>query len=317
MRQLRVLTFLFVMLSVLYARAQELTIAGFGLSAEIMHVSLQRKDANNQICAMLRVQLPVSGVKFSGNTVGDTPYDGSEYSVYMTPGTKFLKINCPGHYPLMIDFRDYGIDALEGKRIYKLKLKTHQPTQSVVAGTNQSANNVINGHECVDLGLSIMWATCNVGASSPEDYGNYYAWGETATKAEYTEANSKAIGKTMGDIGGNPQYDAARANWGGSWRLPTKGEFDELLNKCKWEWTTHEGKEGYRVTGPNGNNIFLPAASWRSGSSLYIASYGYYWCSIPYDDDVGYSYYLRFYNGNQRIDWNRWPYGYSIRPVSE
>ena len=74
----------------------------------------------------------------------------------------------------------------------------------------------INGHECVDLGLSVKWATCNVGASSPTEYGNYYAWGETVTKSEYTKKNCKTYGISMGDISGNSSYDAARANWGGS-----------------------------------------------------------------------------------------------------
>ena len=131
----------------------------------------------------------------------------------------------------------------------------------------------INGHEYVDLGLpsGLKWATCNVGASSPSDYGNYYAWGETSTKSEYTESNSKTRGKNMGDIGGNSAYDAARANWGGSWRLPTKAEFEELLNRCTWTWTSQNGHKGYLVKGPNGRSIFIPAAGGRDGSSLYLA----------------------------------------------
>ncbi len=80
------------------------------------------------------------------------------------------------------------------------------------------------GHEYVDLGLSVKWATCNVGATKPEEYGNYYAWGETATKSEYTEDNSLTYGKQMRDISGNAQYDAATANWGGTWRMPTNDE---------------------------------------------------------------------------------------------
>ena len=95
----------------------------------------------------------------------------------------------------------------------------------------------INGHEYVDLGLSVKWATCNVGASKPEDYGNDYAWGETSTKSSYTSDSSKTYGKQMNDIKGNSQYDAARANWGGTWRLPTGAELEELKNKCTWRWT--------------------------------------------------------------------------------
>lgn len=108
--------------------------------------------------------------------------------------------------------------------------------------------NKINGHEYVDLGLpsGLKWATCNVGANSPSEYGDYYAWGETTTKTSYTYENSKTYNKKIGDIGGNASYDAARANWGGTWRMPTKEEFDELLNKCTCTWTTQGGKKVVR-----------------------------------------------------------------------
>ena len=105
-----------------------------------------------------------------------------------------------------------------------------------VTGTTtepESELNKENGHEWVDLGLSVKWATCNVGASRPEQYGNYYAWGETTTKSEYTRDNSKTMYKNLGDISGNAQYDAARANWGGSWRMPRKAEFDELRKHAR------------------------------------------------------------------------------------
>ncbi|WP_290464175.1 PEGA domain-containing protein, partial [uncultured Muribaculum sp.] len=128
---------LIVLLSIflsINALGQELTVLGFRPTSEIMHVPIQRADANNEICAMIRVLLPVSGVTFEGQTVGDSPYNGSEYRVYMTRGTKMLKVNCPGHYPQMVDFRDYGINALEGKRIYELKLKAQ------TAGVQQQAD---------------------------------------------------------------------------------------------------------------------------------------------------------------------------------
>ena len=175
------------------------------------------------------------------------------------------------------------------------------------------------GHEYVDLGLSVKWATCNVGASKPEDYGNYYAWGETSTKSLYTRDNIKTYGKSMGDINGNSSYDAARANWGGKWRMPTKAEMQELIDKCTWTWTTQNGVKGYKVTGPNGNSIFLPAAGDRSGSSLYSAGgHGYYWSSTPhvnyyYDD----AYDLNFHSGGQNVGWNFRSRGLSVRPVSE
>lgn len=539
MNRLHTLILLLVLIWPFNSRSQDLVVLDCRPTADPMLVSMQRTDANNDICALVRVLLPVGGVKFSGNTVGDVSFDGSEYRVYLTSGTKFLQISCPGHYPLRIDFRDYGINALEGKRIYELKLKAqafgqpqaadpganylilnvkpeqgvtikvdgtdqvveggttsvylkygrhsyrvesngysseegtveigptgktvkevrlqsvmatltvspetpgcaiyvndrlkgtgtwggqlpaglyrvearkdgHRPQtvtvelsqrdsrtvtipalspvygiinvnyrpvgatvaidgmeagttpdifrnvtvgrhtvtvskpgyqsrqEQVTVGENQTATvsgelvaqavqqqaapvavsttgNTINGHEYVDLGLSVKWAACNVGASSPEDYGNYYAWGETATKAEYTESNSKTYGKTMGDISGNPQYDAARANWGGTWRLPTKAEFNELY-KCKWKWTTQGGRNGYRITGLNGNSIFLPAAGWRSGSSLYDAdTNGRYWNSTSMSDSRvanNFSFGSSFLStgGYFRLD------GFPVRPVSE
>lgn len=139
-----------------------------------------------------------------------------------------------------------------------------------------------NGHEWVDLGLSVRWATCNVGASLPSGYGDYFAWGETSTKPEYTWGNSQTWDKNVGDISGNPEYDAARANWGGSWRIPDKREMEELVNFCTWEWTTVNGRYGYKVIGSNGNSIFLPAGGFRGGPLLYSDGiYGYYWCSTP------------------------------------
>ncbi len=98
----------------------------------------------------------------------------------------------------------------------------------------QEANCIIDGHECVDMGLSVKWATCNVGASIPEEVGDYFAWGEVLPKEKYSNENSITYGDpTIGNIAGNAQYDAATANWGGSWRIPTEEELRELKNKCR------------------------------------------------------------------------------------
>ena len=189
-------------------------------------------------------------------------------------------------------------------------------------GGNNGGNNgngQHNGHEYVDLGLSVKWATCNVGATSPEDYGHYFAWGETRPKAEYTVENSLTCGKQMSDISGNVNYDAATANWGGDWRMPTKEEMKELCN-CAWERTTQNGVNVYRVTGPNGNSIFLPAAGLRKGSSLNGAgSGGYYWSSTPHDHSSDYhAYGLYFHDGSESVYGNGYRYsGLSVRPVVE
>ena len=185
----------------------------------------------------------------------------------------------------------------------------------------------INGHEWIDLGLSVKWATGNVGSSKPENYGDYYAWGETETKTEYTQYNSLTYGlsesqlQSQGYIDGSgnltPSHDAARANWGGTWRLPTKAELEELKNKCTWGRTAQNGVKGYKVTGPNGNSIFLPAAGRREGSSLkYAGECGYCWSSTPDESDSD-AYYPYFESGEHYMYRGSRYYGRSVRPVSE
>ncbi len=184
----------------------------------------------------------------------------------------------------------------------------------------ESITGSINGHDYVDLGLSVKWATCNVGADTLYDCGDYFAWGETVTKSTYTSSNSVTYGKYMGmgDISGNATYDAARANWGGSWRMPTKDEVYELINNCTTEWTTLSGVNGYKVTGPNGNSIFLPAAGWRNGTSLDdTGEYGLYWSSTPHESNTSSAYNLYFNVGDFVRDWDNRDYGQSVRPVSE
>ena len=182
---------------------------------------------------------------------------------------------------------------------------------------DKRTTGTINGHEWVDLGLSVKWATCNVGASSPSDYGNYYAWGETRTKSKYTEGDTSIRIVNIGDISGDSRYDAACVNWGGTWRLPTEAEVQELIDKCTWTWTSQGGHNGYRVTGPNGNSIFLPAAGYRGGTSLYSAGdSGFYWSSIPYESYARRACYLSFYGSGHLLYWNYRYYGQCVRPVS-
>ncbi len=199
-------------------------------------------------------------------------------------------------------------------------------TPSLLSCTQKTANSAeqqpstgfINGHEYVDLGLSVKWATCNVGASSPADIGDYYAWGETETKSSYTDENSLTDGEIIGSIAGNAQYDVARANWGDSWRLPTGEEIDELISRCEKSWTTQAGQVGYQLTGPNGNSLFLPAAGWWIGSSLtQEGEQLYYWSATPYGDFTNSSYYLGLYNGYLGRYWCNRGRGQSVRPVSD
>ncbi len=200
----------------------------------------------------------------------------------------------------------------------KSLFQTEDNSTTTTTKSTGKGTGTINGHAYVDLGLSVKWATCNVGASSPSDYGNYYAWGETSTKSSYDEENSRTYDKSMGDIAGNPSYDAARANWGGSWRLPTRSEIEELVDRCDATWTTMNGHKGYKVTGPNGNSIFLPAAGWwRYGTSLYgTGEYGVYWSSTPNGSNTSSAYRLGFGDGNFLGYWYYRYHGQSVRPVS-
>ena len=179
--------------------------------------------------------------------------------------------------------------------------------------------------EAIDLGLSVKWASWNVGASSPEEYGDYFAWGETVTKSIYYDNNSVIYGLSISELesrgiissDGNltAEYDAATANWSGSWRMPTKAEQVELLANCTWEWTTQNGVNGYKVTGVNGNFIFLPAAGYRPGTSLYDAgSYGIYWSATLYDNSA-YACDLSF--DSSEYGWHRsyCSFGLTVRPV--
>lgn len=170
------------------------------------------------------------------------------------------------------------------------------------------------GHEWVDLGLSVKWAVSNV--PGPDDAGGYYAWGEIATKSRYLESNCISYGRGWEDIGGNQDRDVAKALWGGRWRIPTKEELEELVDKCLWKWKEKDGAAGYEVKGPNGNSIFLPAAGYRSDAALHsYGTGGDYWSSTPYEKNDRHAYALIFNQKFKHVDWYCSDYGRSIRPV--
>ena len=180
----------------------------------------------------------------------------------------------------------------------------------------------ITSGKAVNLGLSVKWAGWNVGASSPEEYGGYYAWGETEEKSNFKEytykyyKNNKYI--DIGDNISGTRYDVAHVKWGGSWRMPTYAEQQELWESCSWKWTTRKGIYGMKVTGPNGNSIFLPAAGDRNGTVVYGRSeYGHYWSGSF--NVVNRAYYLYFVTDGSHWHanyYNRF-IGLSVRPVTK
>lgn len=210
-----------------------------------------------------------------------------------------------------------------------------------------------SNHTAVDLGLSVKWATCNVGATKPEEYGDYFTWGEIEPKSSYNWSTYKymedgysswehvtkytfADGKKSGcwydgdtyvgtTVDGvtyknktvlDPEDDAAHVNWGGDWRMPTDAELTELRTKCTWTWSKSGNVNGYVVTGPNGNSIFLPAAGYRIDSSLYYAgSRGYYRSSSLSEDSSGRAHRVYFSSRNVSRDGSNCDTGQSVRPV--
>lgn len=205
-------------------------------------------------------------------------------------------------------------------------------------GTNVSGS--YNGHDYVDLGLpsGTKWATCNVGAATPEDYGDYFAWAETTTKTSYEWNNYQYcnhISYELTKYCNNSSYgldgftdnltklqssdDAATANWGGNWRMPTKTEWEELYQKTTSTWTSQNGVEGRLFTANNGNMLFLPAAGKYVFDSNYsIAQEGYYWSGMLNTDNptLAWFFFLNEYNcAMSSYDQHPRQHGRSVRAV--
>lgn len=185
---------------------------------------------------------------------------------------------------------------------------------------NNTSDGKQNGHDYVDLGLpsGTKWATMNIGASAPEDYGNYYAWGETETKEDYSwntytyffdnngnyvpyDDNWHVESGELKDIGSNiagTQYDVAHMKWGDSWQIPTSAQMDELQNReyCEWIWTFLNGVKGYIITSKlNGKSIFLPACGvFYSCEQQHMNTDGHYWLSTSETSNTFYADYLIF-----------------------
>ena len=184
----------------------------------------------------------------------------------------------------------------------------------------------------VDLGLSVKWASCNVGATQPWEYGGYYAWGETEEKSNYSYNTYKYYGRNNTGITKyctnssdgtvdnkttlEPTDDVATVKWGGTWRMPTRAEQIELRNNCTWTWTAINGVSGYRVTGPNGNSIFLPAAGSRTSTAISEqGTYGIYWSSSIYNSWNGGAYHIDFYDHKTEVYYRNRMLGHTVRPV--
>ena len=197
-----------------------------------------------------------------------------------------------------------------------------------------------DGVEAVDLGLpsGIKWASCNVGAKTPEGYGKYYAWGEVSRKTNYSWSTYKyangsntTLTKYCNDTTyGNNGFkdakstlknedDAALLNWGFVWRMPTESEWTELRNNCAWTWTTQNNVNGYLVTSnTNSNSIFLPAAGYRNNKKLSnVGSYGYYWSASLSSDVPYYAWRVIFSSDSYEGEGSYRYRGYTVRAVCQ
>ena len=275
--------------------------------------------------------------RISGNVINDgnatITERGIVYSTSQNPNTSNRKVkNGSG----IGSFSCYLSDLQEGVTYYARAYAIN--SKGVAYGEEVSFTTRIltgseNSYTWVDLGLSVKWATYNVGATKPEEYGDYFAWGETEPKDYYDWSTYKwcrrkdekltkyCTESNYGTVDNNTVLDsaddAATANWGGSWRMPTKAEQDELHNNCTWTWTTQNGVNGYKVTSnSNGNSIFLPAAGHRYQSSLYDAgSYGDYWSSSLKTNNPDGACSLYFNSSNVGGYYYSRNCGQSVRPV--
>ena len=223
------------------------------------------------------------------------------------------------------DFQEIGDDLY--KYYGDLKFHVYYTSSGYQQLRDERVLDIIHNEDdrWVDLGLpsGILWAKYNVGASSPEEYGGYYAWGETETKSSYTLENYKFYNYStksyinIGDDISGTQYDVAHVKWGNGARMPRLAEIEEIINNCSWSVSTYNGVKGMTVTGYNGNSIFLPFAGSRDGEPYGEGEVGHYWAgTFSEDDGNDYAYYLYFYDD---IYWDDlWRgIGSSVRPVTD
>lgn len=208
----------------------------------------------------------------------------------------------------------------------------------VTSAFGQTLNT--SGVQALDIGLSVLWADRNLGASSPSDYGDYYAWGEISAKYKYSWGKYKWCndsGKSLTKYNTSDDYgavdnrtqlydedDVAHVKLGGNWRMPTLDEFDELLatkgnENYKWKWTSIKGHKGWKITFlVNKQSIFLPAAGYRENTTLYLVGIGgNYWSSSLNTYNPRDACYLRFYSKEVYTGHDYRFYGRSVRPVTE
>ena len=249
-------------------------------------------------------------IKSNSGGVTCVSYTLYVYDDNATPNSSVLKYSVPLEMRINQYYKIKSITKRVNSQDYDDTPKTPNVSRKVLTH---------NGHEYVDLGLSVMWATCNVGAESPEEYGDYFAWGEIETKSTYNERTYKCKKFSYWEL--PPYHDAAYANWRSTWRMPTDDEWAELCERCIWTWITEKGVNGYNVTSKiNGNSIFLPAAgiryveTHRDRGPYNIGGIGNYWSKSRYDSNFATQ--LQFSSRAASVHFYAFrDWGLSVRPV--
>lgn len=261
-------------------------------------------------------------------------YDFSKFELTISNSSIKLTVDNTGYTPYiygyLADSNNRKLSVTNGDYIFSTLCKSEVlaigqtgfmniPTYASHSGWEVANALVTSG--AVDLGLSVKWAACNVGASSPEEYGGYYAWGELETKSEYSSSNYKyaKTNYSYNDIGTNiakTEYDVAYKTLGDGWQMPNSQQAQELIDNCTWEKATYNNVAGCKVTGPNGNAIFIPKSGYYNGlSNNYKGDYIDIWLSNVYSDSNTFAYYLDCYSKDPSISRNNRAYGMAIRPI--
>ncbi len=317
-----------------YARAYAINEIGIGYGEEISFSTRELIMPSVSISSIENISYSSACIK--GNIFDDGGSDilecGVCYSTSQNPTTKnsHIKIEMPTQ-------RDFTCNLSNLKSETTYYIRTYARNGQGTAYSDQQEFTT-RSHEYIDLGLSVKWATCNVGAENPHDRGYYFQWacteeesyydettrysyvgaeGYSVIYSKYTTASHDAEGKrpdnkTILDL----SDDAARVNWGGSWRMPTKEEFEELIENCTWSQTTQDGWKGYKVTSKkNGKSIFLPSAGymWGKRELKEFGNAGYYWSSSLYTNYSGNDDAYALISGN--LGYKGRVYGLPVRPV--
>lgn len=270
---------------------------------------------------------PVTGISLNKTYLSMTQYDTETLNVTISPNDATDKsVTWVSDNPSVakVDSKGLVTAVSGGSAVITVRSEDSSLTASCTVSVTADS------HEAVDLGLSVKWAACNYNAASSYEIGGYYLWGDPTGNAKigfdivggevvplYSAPNMDSIGGTS--------YDIVRAKWGGKWRLPSMSEFNELYSKCTWTYTSQNGVNGIKITGPNGNSIFLPMTGYACPDDGPVGAYeitdsssGYYMTSQSYKDSYGrfaYSYQIKSNTSYSLPCWRVGLAGFPIRPV--